>query len=76
VWSAGRPPGDGFRCVVQVRAHGGLAPAVVQPGPDGVAVRLDQPLRGVAPGPTVALYDPDPGGDIVLGSATIIGTGS
>jgi tRNA-specific 2-thiouridylase len=40
-----------------------------------VAVRLDEPLRGVAPGQTVALYDPDPGGDIVLGSATIVGTG-
>jgi tRNA-specific 2-thiouridylase len=61
---------------VQVRAHGGLAPALVEPGPAGLQVRLDEPLRGVAPGQTVALYDPDPGGDIVLGSATIVGTGS
>ena len=75
VWSAGRPPGDRFRCVAQVRAHGGLAPAVAEPGPDGLRVRLDEPLRGVAPGQTVALYDPDPGGDVVLGSATILGTG-
>ena len=53
----------------------GWRPAVVEPGPDGLRVRLDEPLRGVAPGQTVALYDPDPGGDIVLGSATIVGTG-
>ena len=74
VWAAGRSPGDRFRCVVQVRAHGGLAPALVEPGPDGLAVRLDEPLRGVAPGQTVALYRPDPAGDLVLGSATITGT--
>ena len=33
VWSAARPPGGRFRCVAQVRAHGGLAPALVEPGP-------------------------------------------
>jgi tRNA-specific 2-thiouridylase len=34
-------------------------------------VELDEPLRGVAPGQAVALYRPDPAGDVVLGSATI-----
>jgi len=34
-------------------------------------VELDEPLRGVAPGQAVALYRPDPVGDVVLGSATI-----
>ena len=72
MWSAGRPPGDRFRCLAQVRAHGGVAPAVVEPGADGLTVRLDEPLRGVAPGQAVALYHPEPGGDVVLGSATIV----
>jgi tRNA-uridine 2-sulfurtransferase len=76
VWSAGRPPGGRFRCVAQVRAHGGLAPAVVELDPDRLVLRLDEPLRGVAPGQAVALYRPDPAGDVVLGSATITGTGA
>ncbi|HVH22604.1 MAG TPA: tRNA 2-thiouridine(34) synthase MnmA [Pseudonocardia sp.] len=75
VWSAGRPPAPRFRCVAQVRAHGGLAAAEVGTGSDRLTVRLDEPLRGVAPGQTVALYRPDPGdGDLVLGSATITAT--
>jgi tRNA-specific 2-thiouridylase len=74
VWSAGRSPGNRFPCVVQVRAHGGLAEAVVVPGADGLRVELDEPLRGVAPGQAVALYRPDAGGDVVLGSATITRT--
>ncbi|WP_219413229.1 tRNA 2-thiouridine(34) synthase MnmA [Pseudonocardia nigra] len=74
VWSAGRSPGDRFPCMAQVRAHGGLAAAVAEPGPDGVRVELEEPLRGVAPGQAVALYRPDPAGDVVLGSATITAT--
>ncbi len=74
VWSAARPAGPRFRCVAQVRAHGGLAPALVEPGAHGVALRLDEPLRGVAPGQTVALYRPDAAGDVVLGSAVIAAT--
>jgi tRNA-specific 2-thiouridylase len=71
VWSAGHPPADRFPCVAQVRAHGGLAAAVAEPVPGGLRVELDEPLRGVAPGQAVALYRPDAGGDVVLGSATI-----
>ncbi len=71
VWSAGRSPGDRFACVAQVRAHGGLAPATAVPSADGLRVELTEPLRGVAPGQAVALYRPDPAGDVVLGSATI-----
>jgi tRNA-uridine 2-sulfurtransferase len=74
VWSAGGPPAERFPCVAQVRAHGGLAAAVAEPGPDGLRVELDEPLRGVAPGQAVALYRPDAAGDVVLGSATITGT--
>ncbi|OZM81819.1 tRNA 2-thiouridine(34) synthase MnmA [Pseudonocardia sp. MH-G8] len=71
VWSAGSAPGPRFDCVAQVRAHGGIAPAVAEPAPDGLRVELAEPLRGVAPGQAVALYRPDADGDVVLGSATI-----
>jgi len=71
VWSCGRAPGGPVPCVVQVRAHGGLARAVVHVDGAGVRVDLAEPLRGVAPGQTVALYRPNPDGDVVLGSATI-----
>lgn len=73
VWTAGVPDGP-VECVAQVRAHGGCASAVVEVVDDGVRVQLRQPLRGVAPGQAVALYRPDAGGDIVLGSATITTT--
>jgi tRNA-specific 2-thiouridylase len=77
LWTAGPPQGP-IECVVQVRAHGGTADAVADAvdGPEGrtVRVQLRQPLRAVAPGQAVAFYRPDPGGDIVLGSATITGT--
>jgi tRNA-uridine 2-sulfurtransferase len=66
VWTAGRAPGS-FEAVVQVRAHGGLAPARVFPDGDGVRAELSEPLRGVAPGQAAAFYV----GDQVLGSATI-----
>ncbi|HLU56619.1 MAG TPA: tRNA 2-thiouridine(34) synthase MnmA [Pseudonocardia sp.] len=75
VWSAGVAPGPRFDCIAQVRAHGGVAPAVAEPtGDDGLRVELLEPLRGVAPGQAVALYRPDPDGDVVLGSATITAT--
>ena len=60
--------------VVQVRAHGGVAPASVTASPDGLRVRLAEPLRGVAPGQAVVVYRPDSDGDVVLGSATITAT--
>ncbi|MDN5858021.1 MAG: tRNA 2-thiouridine(34) synthase MnmA, partial [Pseudonocardia sp.] len=49
-------------------------PAAVHVRPDGVAIELAEPLRGVAPGQTAAFYRPDPGGDLVLGSARIAAT--
>ena len=67
VWGSGRAPGGRFRCVAQVRAHGGLAEATAEPSGDGLRVELHEPLRGVAPGQAVALYE----GERVLGSATI-----
>ena len=73
VWTA-QPPKGPVECIAQVRAHGGCADAVAEAVPGGVRVRLRQPLRGVAPGQAVAFYRPDPGGDVVLGSATITAT--
>jgi tRNA-uridine 2-sulfurtransferase len=72
VWAAGAAPGESFECIVQVRAHGGLAPAVVHVTADGVTIELTEPLRGVAPGQTAAFYR----GDVVLGSARIAATGA
>jgi tRNA-specific 2-thiouridylase len=75
VWGGDAPPAAPVQCIAQVRAHGGTAPAVARAAAGGaVAVELREPLRGVAPGQAVALYRPDPGGDIVLGSATITAT--
>ena len=71
VWSAGVAPCGPVVCTVQVRAHGGLAPATAHPCGGDLRVELGEPLRGVAPGQAVALYRPDPAGDVVLGSATI-----
>ena len=72
VWTAGTAPTDTVGCEVQVRAHGGRAPGLVDPAG---AVRLGRPLRGVAPGQTAVFYRPDAEGDVVLGSATITATG-
>jgi tRNA-specific 2-thiouridylase len=62
----------GDRVGVQVRAHGEEVPAsVAAVGPGGeVAVALDRPLRGVAAGQTLAMYD----GMRVVGSATLTAT--
>ncbi len=69
VWTGGARPAP-FDATVQVRAHGGLAPARVLPGDDAVRVELAEPLRGVAPGQAVAFYVDDR----VVGSATITAT--
>jgi tRNA-specific 2-thiouridylase len=65
---AGAAPVPGARVGVQVRAHGEEVPASVSSvSDDGVSVQLERPLRGVASGQTLALYD----GSRVVGSATI-----
>jgi len=75
VWSSDVAPAAPVECVAQVRAHGGTAAAVARADDGGgLAVALREPLRGVAPGQAVALYHPDPDGDVVLGSATITAT--
>ncbi|MFD0207461.1 MULTISPECIES: tRNA 2-thiouridine(34) synthase MnmA [Saccharothrix] len=62
-------------CVAQVRAHGGLAPAVAEVVDGELLVHLREPLSGVAPGQAVAVYREDAAaGDLVLASATISST--
>lgn len=71
VWTSGTAPVGPIECVVQVRAHGGLAPAVAEAAGTGIEITLREPLTGVAAGQAAVLYRPDAAGDIVLGSGTI-----
>jgi tRNA-specific 2-thiouridylase len=61
-------------CEVQVRAHGGVVGAIAGMAQGRLQVALRSPLRGVAPGQTMVLYRPDPSGDEVIGSATLVTT--
>ena len=74
VWTSGAEAEGPVECVAQVRAHGAASAAVAEAVPGGLRVQLREPLRGVAPGQTVALYHPDVAGDVVLASATIAAT--
>ncbi|WP_280253632.1 tRNA 2-thiouridine(34) synthase MnmA [Nocardia abscessus] len=74
IWTSGSAPAGPIECVVQVRAHGGTAPAVAEAVGDGLVARLREPLTGVARGQAVVVYRPDPEGDEVIGSGTICGT--
>ena len=65
-WPGPVPPA-GHRCLAQLRAHGDPLPCVVEAAGDVLAVRLETPARGVAPGQAIVLYD----GERVVGSATI-----
>jgi tRNA-specific 2-thiouridylase len=65
-WCGPAPEGV-VRVGAQVRAHGEEFPATAWADGDTVHVRLDERIRGVAPGQSVVLYD----GTRVVGSATI-----
>lgn len=71
VFTAGVAPEGPVEGVIQVRAHGGLAAAVVDVADGRLVADLREPLRGVAPGQTMVLYRPDPDGDEVIASATV-----
>ncbi|MEC3973818.1 tRNA 2-thiouridine(34) synthase MnmA [Amycolatopsis sp. H20-H5] len=73
IWP-GAPLDGPTECVVQVRAHSGIVPAVAEAIGDDVTIQLREPLKGVAPGQVVVLYRPDTAGDLVLGSAKISAT--
>jgi len=67
VW-LGPAPSVGDHLAAQVRAHGDpVGCAVRSVGAGTVSVGLDEPVRAVAPGQTLALYD----GTRVVGSATV-----
>jgi tRNA-specific 2-thiouridylase len=69
-WCADAPVGE-VSVLAQVRAHGDAVPALAEvvQGPRGPELRVDlhEPVRGVAPGQSVVLYD----GTRVVGAATI-----
>ena len=73
VWIAAGALGV-VECEVQLRAHGETVPARVTRDGARLHARLSRPARGVATGQAIACYRPDPGGDVVLGSATITST--
>jgi tRNA-specific 2-thiouridylase len=72
VFTSGVPLVGPVECEVQVRAHGGIATAVAEVVDGTLVATLRSPLRGVAPGQTMVLYRPDPEGDEVVASATIV----
>jgi len=74
VFTAGVEPDGLIDCEVQVRAHGGVVGAIAGLAEGRVQVALREPLRGVAPGQTMVFYRPDPSGDDVIGSATLVTT--
>lgn len=75
VWTSGAAPEGPVDAMVQVRAHGGLAPVTARADGDRLILDLREPLRGVAPGQAAVLYAVDAeNGDLVLGSGTIRST--
>ena len=62
-----RPLGDGEPVIAQVSAHGRPLPATYRSAAGAASVHFAEPQRPIAPGQTVALYEPaDP--ESVLGS--------
>ncbi|MCT2592582.1 tRNA 2-thiouridine(34) synthase MnmA [Streptomyces sp. N2-109] len=68
-WCGTAPAAPG-RYTAQIRAHGGEIEVIAEPGEDELRVRFAEPMRGVAPGQAIVLYD----GTRVVGSATIATT--
>jgi tRNA-specific 2-thiouridylase len=66
-WVAGAPPAAPARVLVRVRHRHEGAPGTVLPDGAGAEVRLDRPVRGVAPGQAAVFY----AGDEVVGGGRI-----
>ena len=64
------PPPSGLDLIAQCSAHGGPVPAEVSRIDGGLLVRFAAPQRRIAPGQTVALYDPERP-DEVVGSGIV-----
>jgi tRNA-specific 2-thiouridylase len=69
-WCGTPPTGGPAAYTAQLRAHGGEVPATAELLDGELHVRFTEPMRGVAPGQAVVLYD----GTRVVGSATIATT--
>jgi tRNA-specific 2-thiouridylase len=75
---AGPVPAWPLEAQVQLRAHGAGVPCTVTLDPDGggLLVDLHETQRGVAPGQSAVLYEPDAQrGDRVLGQAAVLHAG-
>jgi tRNA-specific 2-thiouridylase len=74
----GRAPELPFAAEVQVRAHATPVACEVRAGDDGgLAIVLAEEQRGVAPGQSAVLYEPDAArGDRVLGQAAVVRAGA
>ena len=57
VFSRGEPPQFPLRTVAQLRAHGGTVRGSADLVDGRIRLTLDEPVRAVAPGQTVVLYD-------------------
>ncbi|MER5973452.1 tRNA 2-thiouridine(34) synthase MnmA [Streptomyces sp. NPDC002055] len=68
-WCGTAPTGPG-RYTAQLRAHGGETEVTAEPLDGELRVTFAEPVRGVAPGQAIVLYD----GTRVVGSATIATT--
>ncbi|KAB8165854.1 tRNA 2-thiouridine(34) synthase MnmA [Streptomyces sp. 3MP-14] len=71
-WCGGTAPEGAGRYTAQLRAHGVETPVTAEVVDGELRVTFDAPVRGVAPGQAVVLYD----GTRVVGSATIAHTTS
>jgi len=70
-WTGAAPALPG-RFEVQLRAHGTPVACEVTAGDGGLRIALAQPQRGVAPGQSAVLYEPDAvRGDRVVGQAAV-----
>ncbi|WP_062205706.1 tRNA 2-thiouridine(34) synthase MnmA [Streptomyces sp. NBRC 109706] len=69
-WCGGAAPAGVGRYTAQLRAHGAETPVSAELVDGELRVAFDAPVRGVAPGQAVVLYD----GSRVVGSATIAAT--
>jgi tRNA-specific 2-thiouridylase len=72
VWTGSAPPSAPVECAVQIRAHGEAIHATITGDRDRITALLHEPVRAVAAGQAIVVYRPDPAGDVVLGSATIV----
>jgi tRNA-uridine 2-sulfurtransferase len=68
--------GPPVRCMAQVRAHGTPAWAHASREGDVLRVEFEEPLRALARGQAVVLYEPHKDGDRVLGGGWIADTGT